>query len=146
MSETMAAKKAERAEQGGWPAEIAAEYERERERPNGCVGNRLLSEGDRARVWEVRLAPGERLGFHRHVLDYFWTCVTGGRARAHHDGRIVEYTYDPGETRHESHAAGRYKVHDIQNTGGKEIVFVTVEFLDSANAPLPIPDNVRPQA
>jgi beta-alanine degradation protein BauB len=145
MSMTMADKPAERAEQGGWAAEISAEYARERERPNGCVGTRLLSETERARVWEVRLAPGERLGFHRHVLDYFWTCVTGGRARAHHDGKIVEYTYEPGETRHESHAAGDYKVHDIENTGEKEIVFVTVEFLDSANEPLPVPDTRRPR-
>ena len=39
----------------------------------------------------VRLAPGERIGFHRHVLDYFWTAVSGGRGRQHiHDGTTVE--------------------------------------------------------
>lgn len=143
MSMTMADKQAERADASGWPPEIAAEYARERERPNGCVGTRLLSENERTRVWEVRLRPGERLGFHRHVLDYFWTCVTGGRARAHHDGETIEYTYAPGETRHESHVKGDYKVHDIQNTGDIDLVFVTVEHLDSANAPLPVPDSVR---
>ena len=30
------------------------------------------------RVWTIRLKPGERIGFHRHVLNYFWTAVTGG--------------------------------------------------------------------
>ena len=25
-----------------------------------------------------RLKPGERLSFHTHVLDYFWSSVTGG--------------------------------------------------------------------
>ena len=53
----------------------------------------------------IRLAPGERFGFHRHVLDYFWTCVTGGRGRQHvNDGKTVEYSYAPGETRHETYA------------------------------------------
>ncbi len=47
---------------------------------NPRVGTRLLLEDARMRVWEIRLAPGERLAFHRHVLDYFWTCVSGGDA------------------------------------------------------------------
>jgi quercetin dioxygenase-like cupin family protein len=127
-----------------WAPEIAAEFERESKNPNGCVGQRLLSENERCRVWEIRLKPGERFGFHRHVLDYFWTSVTGGAARAHvSDGSIVEHTYAPGETRHETHAAGHYKVHDLQNTSDKEMIFTTVEFLDSANKPLPVPDHVR---
>lgn len=33
---------------------------------------------DRVRVWTIGLKPGQRLGFHTHVLDYFWTSVTGG--------------------------------------------------------------------
>ena len=63
-----------------------------------------MSETERVRVWTIRLKPGERIGFHRHVLDYFWTSVTGGRGRQHvHDGTTVEYTYAPGETRHETY-------------------------------------------
>ena len=107
----------------------------------------LLSENERVRVWIIRLAPGERIGFHRHVLDYFWTSVTGGRGRQHlHDGTTVEYTYPPGETRHETYGAGEYKVHDLENLGDKEMVFMTVEFLDSANKPLAIPETVRAAA
>jgi beta-alanine degradation protein BauB len=45
---------------------------------DGRVGNELLSETDRVRVWTIGLKPGQRLGFHTHVLDYFWTSVTGG--------------------------------------------------------------------
>ena len=44
-----------------WPSE-----EFEAIQLNGRVGTRLLSETDRVRVWEIRLAPGERIGFHRH--------------------------------------------------------------------------------
>jgi hypothetical protein len=34
-------------------------------------------------------------------------------------------------------------VHDLENIGHTELVFTTVEFLDSANAPLELPANVR---
>ena len=104
----------------------------------------MVSETDRVRVWTIRLKPGERIGFHRHVLDYFWTAVTGGRGRQHvHDGTTVEYTYAPGETRHETYGAGQFKVHDLENLGDKDMVFMTIEFLQSANKPMPLPDNVR---
>jgi len=50
---------------------------------DGHVGSRLLSQNSRVRVWEIRLAPGERWHAHRHVLDYFWTAITAGRSRQH---------------------------------------------------------------
>ncbi len=144
MALAMLEKTSDRADASAWPAALAAEFERERLNNNGCVGTTLLSEDDRVRVWIIRLAPGERIGFHRHVLDYFWTCVTGGRGRQHvHDGTTVEYTYRPGETRHESYGHGQFKVHDLENVGDKDMIFMTVEFLDSANKPLPIPESVR---
>jgi len=40
---------------------------------NGEVGNTLVSETDRVRVWHIHAKPGERLKVHTHVLDYFWT-------------------------------------------------------------------------
>src|SRR5262245_37523733 len=83
MALTMMDKKPLDAKHTGWPSEIAAEFEREAKSHNGCVGQRLLSENDRVRVWEIRLKPGERFGFHRHVLDYFWSVTTNGKARAH---------------------------------------------------------------
>ena len=91
--------------------------------------------------------PASASDFHRHVLDYFWTAVYGGRGRQHvHDGTTVEYTYAPGETRHETYGKGEFKVHDLENLGDKEMVFMTVEFKDSANKPMPLPEGVRPQA
>jgi hypothetical protein len=50
-----------------WPATITAEFATNEYNPR--VGTRLLSTSDRVRVWEIRLNPGERIGFHRHVLD-----------------------------------------------------------------------------
>ena len=127
-----------------WPAALKTEFAREAEKPNGCVGSDLLSETDKTRVWMIKLKPGERIGFHRHVLNYFWTSVNGGRGRQHlMDGTTVEHSYFPGETRHETYGAGEYKVHDLENLGDQEMIFNTIEFLDSANKPLPVPDRVR---
>ena len=148
MAVTMLDKKAVQSDRSEWPAEIKAEFERESRSPNGCVGSTLLSETDRVRVWIIRLKPGERIGFHRHVLNYFWTSVNGGRGRQHlMDGTTVEYTYLPGETRHEEYGPGEYNVHDLENLGDQDMIFMTVESVDgSANKPLPIPDTVRLKA
>lgn len=98
-----------------------------------------MSENDRVRVWEIRLAPGERWHAHRHVLDYFWTAVTAGRSRQHtFDGTTREVSYQPGETRHFHFGAGEYLLHDIENVGDGEIIFTTVEHMNSENPPLPL--------
>jgi beta-alanine degradation protein BauB len=111
---------------------------------NGQVGSRLVSETERVRVWYLSLKPGERIGFHTHVLDYFWTAVTVGQARSHYgDGRTVEVSYLSGDTRHHRYGLGEFMIHDLENIGETELVFTTVEFLDSANAPLELPANVR---
>jgi hypothetical protein len=142
MALSMIDKAAEQKNKSPWPADIAAEFEREAKNPNPCVGSTLLSENERTRVWIIHLAPGER-----HVLDYFWTAVLGGRALQHvHDGTTVEYTYQPGETRHETYGKGEFKVHDLENLSDKEMIFMTVEFKDSANKPMPLPAGVTPQS
>ena len=147
MAMSMTDKSTTHSEKAAWPAALQQEFEREAQSNNPCVGSELVSESDRVRVWTIRLNPGQRFGFHRHVLDYFWTSVSGGRGRQHvHDGTTVEYTYQPGETRHESYGKGEFKVHDLENLGDREMVFMTVEFKDSANQPMKLPDGVRPQA
>jgi quercetin dioxygenase-like cupin family protein len=144
---TMLDKPAAAVDTSAWPDAIRRELEREAKAPNGCVGHTLVSETDKVRVWMIRLAPGERIGFHRHVLDYFWTSVTASRGRQHlMDGTTVEYTYQPGETRHETYGPGEFKVHDLENIGDGEMVFLTVETLQSSNPPLPIPASARRQA
>ena len=37
-------------------------------------------------------------------------------------------------------------MHDLENLGDQEMIFMTVEFQDSANKPMPLPASVRPQA
>src|SRR5712692_11795570 len=145
MALTMSDKQAARKDRTEWPAALQEEFAREGRSPNGCVGTELVSESDRVRVWTIRLKPGERVGFHRHVLDYFWSAITPGRGRQHlQDGSTVEHAYRAGETRHETYRNGEFKVHDLENIGDSELVFATVEFLNSASAPLPVPRAKRP--
>jgi hypothetical protein len=119
----------------GWTDELRAEFDAYAR--DGHVGSRLLSENERVRVWEIRLAPGERFHAHRHVLDYFWTAVNAGRSRQHTaDGTTREVSYGAGETRHFTFAPGEFLLHDIENVGTGDLVFTTVEHLDSANPPL----------
>ncbi len=104
---------------------------------NGRVGDKLLSQTEKVRVWSILLAPGERLPVHKHVLNYFWTVTSPGQARSHyHDGSVVEVTYELGQTVHKNFNAGEFMMHDLENVGETPLGYTTVEFLDSPNPPL----------
>jgi quercetin dioxygenase-like cupin family protein len=120
-----------------WPDSLRADFAASR--GNGCVGSKLVSETDRVRVWHLSLDPGQRIGFHTHVLDYFWTALTPGRARSHYgDGDIRDVSYEAGDTKHHVYGAGEFMIHDLENIGDTPLIFATVEFLQSANAPLKV--------
>ena len=127
---------------GDWPPALRQELADNQF--NGVVGSTLVSETERVRVWHLTIPAGKRCTFHRHVLNYFWTCHTHGKARGYMaDGRITETVHFPGDTRHLNFGPGEYMVHSVENIGNTELVFTTVEFLDSPNAALPVPDAVR---
>lgn len=118
-----------------WTPELIAELEGGRK--SGAVGSTMVSESARARVWLIEMQPGDRLPFHTHVLDYFWVATTAGRALSRYaDGQVAEVSYDVGTTKHFSFAAGESMTHDLENVGDTVLCFTTVEYLDSANAPL----------
>lgn len=125
-----------------WPVDLQAEFERDQF--SGIVGSVLVSETEKVRVWHLHLPVGTRCGFHRHVLNYFWTALSPGKARAYNgDGTIADATYSRGETKHFNFAEGESFVHCLENIGATDLTFTTVEFLDSDNPPLPVPDGVR---
>ena len=98
-----------------------------------------MSENSRVRVWEIRLSPGERWHAHRHVLDYFWTAINAGTSRQRtFDGTTREVSYVPGQTRHFHFGPNEFLLHDIENIGQTELIFSTIEHLDSDNQPLPL--------
>jgi quercetin dioxygenase-like cupin family protein len=120
-----------------WGPEIAAELEANWH--NGRVGRELRSETDDFRVWTIRLAPGERVAFHRHQLKYFWMALAAGRSRSRFwTGETRETEYREGDVRHFDYGAGEFMIHDLENIGDTELSFVTVEFKHGPNPPLPI--------
>jgi beta-alanine degradation protein BauB len=118
-----------------WPPDILAELAANA--GNSHVGSILVSQTDRVRVWHLSIGPGERLPFHRHVNDYFWTVLTAGSAKSRYgDGAVRHVSYRPGDTKHYRFEAGDSMFHDLENTGETELTFITVELLDGPNAPL----------
>jgi hypothetical protein len=105
---------------------------------NYTVGSHLLSETGRLKVWEIRLAPGERLPAHKHVLDYFWTVMTDGISVQHSDdGTTRRVVYHAGDTMHSTFDAGQYRFHDLTTVGTTDLIFLTVEHHRSADDPGP---------
>lgn len=120
-----------------WSADLRAEFDRNQF--NGRIGGRLIEENRWGRVWEISLMPGERVPAHRHVLNYSWIAVTAGRSRQHtHDGTTRAVTYEVGEGRSFVFGPGEFLLHDLENIGDTALVFLTTEFFDSANRPLPL--------
>lgn len=93
------------------------------------LGTAVLFENERVRVWEIRLAPGERGAFHLHDTDYFWTVVQGGLGKQRSpDGTFKLRRYETGDTSFQD-SAHEPMIHDFENAGDDEIRFVTVELL-----------------
>lgn len=111
---------------------------------NGTVGTVLVSETEDVRVWHLHIGAGERCAFHRHVLNYFWTCHSYGESRSYfEDGSIRDAKYQPGSTKHFSFNKGEYLLHSVENIGTENLVFTTVEFKKGSNPPLAVADSVR---
>src|SRR5204863_6747518 len=45
----------------------------------GDIGTKVVFEDDAVRVWQLRLAPGEKSAIHRHELDHLLIQVAGDR-------------------------------------------------------------------
>jgi hypothetical protein len=111
----------------GWSDAVRADFAVNARNAN--VGSTLLSMDRRVRFWSIDLEPGERLGAHRHTLDYFWTALRAGHGLQHlADGSTRLVTYAAGETHHFDFAPGEFLLHDLENVGDTPLAFVTVEF------------------
>ena len=81
-----------------WPEELVKEMRQSHN--NGCVGSVLVSETSKVRVWHLRLPPGYRCPFHRHVNPYFWSSHNDGRARNYFSSGVINcllYTSDAAD-------------------------------------------------
>ena len=91
------------------------------------VGTKLLFENERVRVWDLRLAPGESTGLHRHTTDYLYVVIGGGRLEpvdADGEKRPAE-TMDDGEVRFRNIDAE--DIHEAINIGERPWRNIVVE-------------------
>lgn len=125
-----------------WPEDLRQELLRNVK--NGCVGRIVLSENVRVRIWRLDLEPGERLAFHRHVLDFFQVALTGGSAKSRdYLGEINHVNFEPGQVKHVQFQKHEFLLRDLENTGSAPISLMICEHMQGANPPLPIPDHIR---
>ncbi len=97
---------------------------------NFAVGQRLLCENDRVRVWEISLAPGERHVFHCHRTSYFWVAHTGASVRVSYpDGAYHDYEHQAGEVTYMEIPEGERNIQDLTNTGDTSLHLTTIELL-----------------
>lgn len=92
------------------------------------AGGILLFENPYIRVWEITLAPGERLPFSRKNTNYVWSCISGGQTVSYcGDGSINFYVIEKGEScffnfRNKEH------ISDVENTGKHIMVIHIIEY------------------
>jgi len=75
----------------------------------------------------VSLRPGERLPFHCHDEDYFWTVTDAGRVLQRYDdgtSRIVDV--EVGDTNFLTYDGEQRTVHDLENVGDTFVRTLTV--------------------
>ena len=48
----------------------------------GGVGTEVVFDNDRVRIWQLRLAPGEKSAIHEHELDHILIQVQGDKIAA----------------------------------------------------------------
>ena len=94
------------------------------------IGDSILFEDDRVRIWDYRLAPGETGGYHRHDLDYLLVQISGDRVAAvpepDSEGEYNEYVEAvviPGQV----FPIKRGGVERARNIGEKEYFEIIIE-------------------
>lgn len=85
---------------------------------------KLLQDGERARMIEMRLPAGARDNEHSHPNEFVYF-ISGSKARIHVDGEAMELDIPDGMTmEHEPWT------HSVENIGDREIVAVIFELKD----------------
>ncbi len=97
---------------------------------NKVVGEKLVFENEKIKVWTIHLKPGKRLPFHCHNKKYFWTALSEGKARSYfNNGSVVESEYRIGDTKYYTDLdEDHFFIHDLTNIGNTILIFSTVEF------------------
>lgn len=97
---------------------------------NTDVGEQLVYENKKLKVWTIHLKPNYSLPFHKHHKKYMWTALSQGKSISYYnDGSVKETIYELGDTRNfEDLSEENYFIHNLINTGDTTLIFSTIEF------------------
>jgi hypothetical protein len=95
---------------------------------DGPLGEELLLENDRVRVWQDRVEPGGQQEIHTHRRPYLSVVVRGAHGQIVGADGNVDYEMDrtPGEVRYFGDVP---RTHALRNTGDEPIEVVVIELL-----------------
>lgn len=95
------------------------------------LSNRLVFENESVKLWDLYLAPGERIPFRKHNTNYVLTCTTGGLALSRYgNGKIDMIKLDPGYSEYFENRGKNY-VNDLENIGEFPIVINILEYKET---------------
>ncbi|WP_206412848.1 cupin domain-containing protein [Nitratireductor soli] len=99
---------------------------RERSIVLGPIGHRIVEENDLTRVWEVKLEPGEELGFHIHHHPYYVVSLGGGDNRIETIFGKTIATHEP--LGHTVYIDEKRAIHKLTNTSDQTYLSRLIEF------------------
>lgn len=95
------------------------------------LSNRLVFENESVKLWDLHLAPGERIPFRKHNTNYGWVCTTGGLALTRYgNGKIDMVKLNPGDTEYFEYRGKNY-VNDLENIGEHPIIINILEYKET---------------
>lgn len=97
---------------------------------NTTVGEHLLLETNKFKVWSIHLPVGQSLPFHKHNKPYLYTIKNEGKSRSFYaDGKVTETTYQKDDINYVNDLSeDNYFIHNLENIGDTPLIFTTVEF------------------
>jgi hypothetical protein len=96
------------------------------------VGTELLCQDDHVKIWEFRLAPGERCDYHRHLHPYIFLNLTESLTQdLDKDGKPVSDREPNLQTQGQCTvvSAENLSAHAVRNVGNDVFLQFVVEFL-----------------
>lgn len=94
------------------------------------VGEQLILENDKFKVWSIHLSAGKSLPFHTHSKPYFYTVKGKGKSRSFFaDGTIIETEYKKDDIKYFNDLDdSNHFTHNLENIGNTTLIFTIVEF------------------
>lgn len=92
---------------------------------DGQVGNKVLFENERVKVWDITLDPGDDTGLHTHELEHFVYLTAVSEMEVHWpNGASERRSHEPGVVQYRP--AG--DTHSARNVGDSRLQGIIVEF------------------